>query len=176
MHAPTFRAITTRYKGYAFRSRLEARWAVFFDSLGISWEYEPEGYELGNGLRYLPDFWLPEWGLWVEVKPGPPSDASREKAIRLAAHQEKPVLVGSGMPGAPCTFYYPGPVVGEYDAQASWGEDFVIYVQEPAPNMPCERIDVYPVKSLEAEIYGRAEDALEAARSARFEFGAKGAM
>jgi hypothetical protein len=30
-------AIPTRYKGYHFRSRLEARWAVFFDALGIKW-------------------------------------------------------------------------------------------------------------------------------------------
>lgn len=35
--------INTRYKGYLFRSRLEARWAVFLDSLGITWEYEKEG-------------------------------------------------------------------------------------------------------------------------------------
>ena len=52
MHA---RAIETRYKGYRFRSRLEARWAVFFDALGLKWEYEPEGFELPSG-RYLPDF------------------------------------------------------------------------------------------------------------------------
>ncbi len=35
-------AIETRYKGYRFRSRLEARWAVFFDHLKIEWEYEPD--------------------------------------------------------------------------------------------------------------------------------------
>ena len=50
------KAIETRYKGYNFRSRLEARWAVFFDALGIAWEYEPEGFELPDGTRYLPDF------------------------------------------------------------------------------------------------------------------------
>lgn len=40
------KAIQTVYKGYKFRSRLEARWAVFFDALGITWQYEKEGYEL----------------------------------------------------------------------------------------------------------------------------------
>lgn len=50
--------IQTEYKGYLFRSRLEARWAVFFDACGVDWEYEPEGYDLGNGLMYLPDFLL----------------------------------------------------------------------------------------------------------------------
>jgi hypothetical protein len=52
------KAIETAYKGYRFRSRLEARWAVFFDALGIVWEYEKEGFELPSG-RYLPDFWIP---------------------------------------------------------------------------------------------------------------------
>ena len=35
--------IETIYKGYRFRSRLEARWAVFMDACGADWEYEPEG-------------------------------------------------------------------------------------------------------------------------------------
>lgn len=61
--------IETRYAGCRFRSRLEARWAVFFDTLGIPWEYEPQGYVVGEDERpYLPDFWLPEQHLWVEVK------------------------------------------------------------------------------------------------------------
>lgn len=47
------KAIQTEYKGYLFRSRLEARWAVFFDACGVDWGYEPEGYDLGNGLYYL---------------------------------------------------------------------------------------------------------------------------
>lgn len=60
--------IETRYKGYRFRSRLEARWAVFFDALNMRWEYEKEGFVLHTGERYLPDFWLPEIKLWIEVK------------------------------------------------------------------------------------------------------------
>ena len=71
--------IETPYNGYRFRSRLEARWAVFFDTLGIEYEYEPEGFELGDGVRYLPDFRIKCYGtrgdcgdepfdLYVEVK------------------------------------------------------------------------------------------------------------
>lgn len=48
--------IETEYNGYKFRSRLEARWAVFFDAIEIPYEYEPEGYELKSGW-YLPDFY-----------------------------------------------------------------------------------------------------------------------
>ena len=62
------KAIETRYAGCRFRSRLEARWAVFFDSLNIEWKYEPEGYKILNGKYYLPDFYLPEKDIFVEVK------------------------------------------------------------------------------------------------------------
>lgn len=65
-------AIETRYAGCRFRSRLEARWAVFFDHLKIKWEYEPQGYRVGPDKRpYLPDFRLPEFGAFVEVKGDP---------------------------------------------------------------------------------------------------------
>jgi hypothetical protein len=53
------KAIPTRYAGCHFRSRLEARWAVFFDALGIQWEYEPEGFVGWFNEPYLPDFLLP---------------------------------------------------------------------------------------------------------------------
>lgn len=49
------RAIETRAYGRRFRSRTEARCAVFLTEMGLQWEYEPEGYELPSG-RYLPDF------------------------------------------------------------------------------------------------------------------------
>lgn len=62
------RAIPTTYKGTPFRSRLEADWASTFDALLLPWVYEPEGYELSDGTRYLPDFWLPTARAWVEVK------------------------------------------------------------------------------------------------------------
>lgn len=60
--------IETYYNGYRFRSRLEARWAVFFDSMEIQYEYEPEGFELPSGEYYLPDFHLPSLKTYVEVK------------------------------------------------------------------------------------------------------------
>jgi len=63
------KAIETVYKGYRFRSRLEARWAVFFDALGLEWGYEVEGLDLG-GLWYLPDFYIPDLEYrWIEIKP-----------------------------------------------------------------------------------------------------------
>lgn len=63
------KAIETVYNGYRFRSRLEARWAVFFDAAGIKYEYEPQGFVLSDGTCYLPDFYLPEFQTYAEVKP-----------------------------------------------------------------------------------------------------------
>lgn len=84
------KAIETRYKGYRFRSRLEARWAVFFDACGYSWEYEPQGFDLG-GVWYLPDFRLSGEdqngdfnSFWIEVKPDgplPETDALKIKGF-----------------------------------------------------------------------------------------------
>lgn len=56
------------YRGIMFRSRTEARWAVLFQELGLEWNYEPEGHGL-SGRGYLPDFYLPQFGMYVEVKP-----------------------------------------------------------------------------------------------------------
>lgn len=63
------KAIETIYNGYRFRSRLEARWAVFFDAAGIKYEYEPQGFVLSDGTCYLPDFFLPDFQVYAEVKP-----------------------------------------------------------------------------------------------------------
>jgi hypothetical protein len=74
-------ALPTVYRDTQFRSLLEACWAATLDSLRIAWEYEPETFKLPSGARYLPDFHLPEIGVWLEVKgPGVPRV---EKAYEL---------------------------------------------------------------------------------------------
>jgi hypothetical protein len=65
------KAIETAYNGYRFRSRLEARWAVFFDAINLRYQYEPEGFVIPAGdaeFQYLPDFYLPDFDMHVEVK------------------------------------------------------------------------------------------------------------
>jgi hypothetical protein len=90
-----FKAIETLYAGCRFRSRLESRWAVFFDTLGIQWEYEKEGFVL-EGIKYLPDFWLPEQDCWVEIKGQSPTGDELEKARLLALYTQKQVSVMYG--------------------------------------------------------------------------------
>lgn len=59
-------AIPTHYNGINFRSRLEAKWARFFDLVGWRYEYEPVDL---NG--YIPDFVLKfgKMPVYVEIKP-----------------------------------------------------------------------------------------------------------
>ncbi len=94
MTEAAIKPIQTRYKGYHFRSRLEARWAVFFDALGMSWEYEPQGFDLG-GTHYLPDFRISsDDGLvrWYEIKPKGSTDLSKFDQfadLLYEAHEER---------------------------------------------------------------------------------------
>jgi hypothetical protein len=105
--AATIQPIETRYAGCRFRSRLEARWAVFFDTLGIRWEYEPQGFmipcALGASTPYLPDFLLMDCGTWVEVK-GSEADLDHDLMARAAVH-----LPGASVPNAP-TILLLGPI------------------------------------------------------------------
>lgn len=90
--------IETLYGGSRFRSRLEARWAVFFDALNVKWEYEKEGFTLQNGEDYLPDFYLPEAEAFVEIKSGVPSYQERERARLLYSGTGKFVYIFQGLP------------------------------------------------------------------------------
>lgn len=84
------KAIETHYNNYRFRSRLEAKHAVFFDALGVKYEYEKEGFEF-EGMRYLPDFWLPDYDCFVEIKGQEPTEEERRKAQLLSLYTLKDV-------------------------------------------------------------------------------------
>jgi len=90
-------AIETRYHGCFFRSRLEARWAVFLDSVKEPWEYEFQGYSLPSG-RYLPDFWLPRLRLWLEIKGPEPTRLELTLCEELSRRTRRQVLIAWGSP------------------------------------------------------------------------------
>jgi hypothetical protein len=106
------KAIETYYDGRLFRSRLEARWAVFFKTLVVEYEYEPEGFFLDNGLKYLPDFRVQCFGLrgrrdaepfdlYIEVK-GLMDEESYAKIILFSKHH--PILIVNKIPEPHCSF------------------------------------------------------------------------
>lgn len=103
-------AIPTTYAGVRFRSRLEARWAAFFDQLGWPWQYEP--LDLAG---YIPDFVLPfpDGRLLVEAKPATSFDA-------LYPHIQK--LAAGGWDGAAALVgaYPMPPYVGGEHLRAPW--------------------------------------------------------
>lgn len=93
--AEMIKPIETVYNGYRFRSRLEARWAVLFDAAKIQYEYEPEGMEDEIfGKRYLPDFYLPEYDAFVEIKAKRPG-ALQEiiKAVDVCCYAKRQTLI-----------------------------------------------------------------------------------
>jgi len=123
-------AIETVFDGYRFRSRLEARWAVFFKTAGIRYIYEPECFRLPSGKLYLPDFYLPEvnmrttedeGGIYVEVKPSKPNSAEIDYLFELSKITGKGVLLLEGMP-ALWNGFFDAEGDGHYDC--SWDPQF----------------------------------------------------
>jgi hypothetical protein len=159
--------IETEYQGYLFRSRLEARWAVFFDALELGWEYELEGFDLGNGDLYLPDFWLPDVNMWAEVKGRELSSDERRKCELL--------VKGSGHP---CLMLIGTPENKPYKAiEINWdpskGIDLyeVPYCLTNFHEYPKEEGRFYCWPAAGERYWDDTEEAVKAARSARFEWG-----
>ena len=167
----TIKAIETVYNGYRFRSRLEARWAVFFDAIGVKYEYEPEGYTLEDGTKYLPDFLIfarhrsyeDEWEpVFVEVKGVlGPNDLHKVEMLSKV----HPVLLLGNIPADYWEYAMQDWPFGKYayiDGDADYPALFSIYKGVPwIAGMDHDEFDG-----------GRAMDkALLKARYARFEHG-----
>lgn len=117
------RAIPTGYNGTRFRSRLEARWAAFFDLVGWKWDYEPVD------LRgWTPDFVINgKAAIYVEVKPiqwG--TDRYSYPTMELAQFEK----VRS--PGLNCDLLLLG--AGPYERN---DDLYVGYCNEPCPENDC---------------------------------------
>lgn len=162
------KAIETAYRGCRFRSRLEARWAVFFDALGLEWEYEPEGFELQDGTRYLPDFWLPEPAVWAEVKPGKYDEDNFRKPFLFVGAGGGPLVC---LTGAPEFVIYRTLVTAFDDVDTS----LPIGVDDSGTSFCFPLADSFTGWSNVIQPGGDLPGAIAAARSARFEFGESGA-
>jgi hypothetical protein len=88
-------AIPTRYNNVNYRSRLEAKWAKFFDLLGWKYEYEPCDF---NG--WIPDFVLigTETNVFVEVKPISKFPKSVADKIDISGCSDQRLIVGFTLP------------------------------------------------------------------------------
>ena len=179
MTTSRIRPIETAYGGFQFRSRLEARWAVFFDALDLKYLYEPQGFEV-DGRRYLPDFCLllgPM--LWAEVKPAYDADPDGVKRWRsfVEARGEHGVLLTDMTNGpGPFTFIGPEPLhEGQYyQEQAYWSACPTGYHFEPVPSCRfwicdrCETPEMAAYFSDEGIGHPKIAAAFDQARSHRF--------
>ena len=81
-------------KGHWVRSTWERKFADrLFDS-GIEYIYEPTRFELGGGLSYRPDFYVPSLDLWIEIK-GYTTDRNREQFSKFTATGRKLYVLDS---------------------------------------------------------------------------------
>lgn len=165
------KAIETKYAGHRFRSRLEARWAVFFDAAGIEWTYEPQGYEFEDGTRYLPDFLLrnamcSDWGpqdVYAEVKGEmTPDDAA--KITQLSKHHGVVILGDLPRHRRRRSYVFVSPY---RTTRKEWVHCFGGSAQSPEGSYLCGPYEYDFVSPVEHEAFDRA-------RSARFEFGEEG--
>ena len=160
------RAIPTEYNRYKFRSRLEARWAVYFDSLGIEYEYEKEGYDLGKVGRYLPDFWLPQVNMWAEIKGKPFTKTELLKCEALAKHTGYECLLLSGLPDVKMYF-----ATDKLDYMVTDYHNYCFDEHRFFCNCGYSAEYPFPFDADNFEYEDSAIEAIKAARSARFEFG-----
>jgi hypothetical protein len=90
------KALPTYYRGGVFKSRLEARWAYYFDLIGAKWQYEPDGFTLPSG-NYCPDFLVGN-STYVEIKPfNPVPQLAIQKIKEFSA--ENIIVLCVGEPG-----------------------------------------------------------------------------
>lgn len=89
------KAIPTEFNEVKYKSRLEARWAVFFSTLGIDALYEYEGYQLPSGW-YLSDFYIPSMNAWFEVKPTELTQSEKKLCHELEEATGKKVIQLAG--------------------------------------------------------------------------------
>jgi hypothetical protein len=90
-------SLPTEYNGVTFRSRLEARWAVFFDHMGIRYLYEPARVTTPLGW-YIPDFYLPDLQTFWIVKGDDIDETEEEKVQYLASRGYGAVIARSDVP------------------------------------------------------------------------------
>ena len=85
---------TYKFGGYRMRSKWERLFAKFLDLNNIKWKYEPKKFYLKQlNHYYLPDFYIPEWDTYVEVK-GYMSEGALKKINAFKYEYGNLVVVG----------------------------------------------------------------------------------
>lgn len=149
---------------------------MFFDLLEINWRYEVQGYEF-NGYAYLPDFYLTDFDMHVEVRGS--VDALQNDLLRLEsfAIERNHLLILQDIPdnhpAAPVPLH---PMLLRRNAELvhalgffaydgeKWFPSFVI--AEPNTGWAQRQLHLGGVV-----VHPTVRDAYDTARTCRFEFG-----
>ena len=89
----------TMYKNIVFRSTWEVAIAQLLDQSNITWEYETQSFKLVtvNSRIYIPDFYLPAYNLFFEIK-GWYTELGKQKfEAFINEYQKKAVLIDKAM-------------------------------------------------------------------------------
>jgi hypothetical protein len=171
-----------------YRSLTEARQAKFFQGIGLKFEYEVQGFDLGDSVWYRPDFLLLTAGghIWAEVKAGWNADPEGEaKFRRFVAMRPQPsraaLIVGQPATGPGHVIVFGGDENDENPLRGPWADD----TQEWRPCGSGHHFDLACAGTFRSKFaedgckdnFGgdgeeRIERAVEAALSARFSRGA----
>jgi hypothetical protein len=162
------KGVATVYNGVQYRSRLEAKWACFFDLLGWPHEYEP--FDLDG---YIPDFAIMfKKPLLVEVKPVLSLDDVLEKCqkpIVSAWNENRRILIAGGGIG------YHGSAESSHGRHTSYNIGWMAYGEDdnddyddnnitaaPFAVCPfCKKITTYPLGGFQtcvrcgSDLYGQ---------------------
>ena len=87
------------HNGYRLRSYTELMWARLMEAAEIFYLYEPDLIRVDDGY-YLPDFWLPHVGIYLEVKGKEPTVDEIKKADAVMARTGREVVFLIGRPGS----------------------------------------------------------------------------
>jgi hypothetical protein len=158
----TIEPIETEYKGYKFRSRLEARWALFFDTLRVKYNYELDSFG-SEDFKYLPDFFLTQKiqffqedtlydQIWVEVKPNTEISFYDQNKIKLFVKQsQKNLILLVGDPGLDTIirFYTRDP------------DGKVIYIDAKWIILPGNKLGLINLESYQEVKYPKTKEAID---------------
>ena len=97
MPDPSNKAEEISYGGFMFQSLLKVRWAAFLDALNIEYRYQSEEHIL-EGIRILPDFYLPEWDSYVVITTDISGNEDMHRTNLLALYTGKRVYTIAGQP------------------------------------------------------------------------------
>jgi hypothetical protein len=172
------------YEGTKFRSPVQARWGIFFHTIGLEYEYRPVD---ADGVCHESSFWLPELNFWFEVKDREPTEQEKNLCHRLADRFSQIVLMAIGAPkprdqilifplSTSTRFHFPGHEGARFHFADDRRNERQFWLLSDSGAASCIGPETGPDHDRWPGLYGATRRGYEAARTARFERAQTGAV